>query len=109
MRGIVRPADGGNARNLPTIRRGCVMGAMTVQDLDPELGLPRHQGYDPDLEVDLELVSPDLGDDLSDPWFELGDSEPVLAAGDAEVFEIDPVHPLRRLGSWVRRVGGRAA
>ena len=102
MRGIVRLPDGGNARNLPTIRRGCVMGAMT--DLDPDLGLPRLQGYDPELEVDLELVH----DDLSDPWFELGDTEPVLAAGDAEVFEIDPVHPLRRLGSWVRRVA-RAA
>ena len=56
--------------------------------------------YDPDLEVELELVQ----DELSDAWFELGESEAQLAALDCDVFEIDPVHPLRRLGSWVRRV-----
>jgi len=56
--------------------------------------------YDPELEVELEVTH----DDLTDPWFELGESETQLACADSEVFEIDPVHPLRRLGSWVRRV-----
>jgi len=56
--------------------------------------------YDPELEVEIEVVH----DDLADPWFELGESEAQLAASDAEVFEIDPVHPLRRLGSWVKRI-----
>jgi hypothetical protein len=71
------------------------MGYMPPHDPD----LEQARVYDPDLEVEVELVS----DDLTDPWFELGDSEAQLAAIDSEVFEIDPVHPLRRLGSWVRR------
>ena len=71
------------------------MGHMPAHDPDLEAA----RAYDPDLEVEVELVH----DDLADPWFELGDSEAQLAASDAEVFEIDPVHPLRRLGSWVKR------
>lgn len=58
---------------------------------------------DPDLEVELELVTDDrdrpnvdVVDDLDDPWFASED----CAAGD--VYEIDPVHPLRRLSAWVR-------
>ena len=77
---------------------------MSAPDLHAADDLERLRPYDPDLEVELELVH----DDLADPWFELGDSETALAASDAEIFEIDPVHPLRRLGSWVRRVA-RAA
>lgn len=60
---------------------------------------------DPELEVELELLfteEPDdelhheIIDDLDDEWF-AGESPP---AGD--VYEIDPVHPLRRLSAWVR-------
>lgn len=80
------------------------MGLMPALELEPDADLVKIRAYDPDLEVDLELVH----DDLTDPWFELGDSEAQLAAIEGEVFEIDPVHPLRRLGSWVRRVA-RAA
>ena len=69
---------------------------------DEDLGPERFRAYDPDLEVELELVS----DDLTDPWFELGESEAQLAARHAEVFEIDPVHPLRRLGSWMSQFAG---
>jgi hypothetical protein len=69
---------------------------MGVMASDPELELARV--YDPELEVELEVIH----DDLADPWFELGESEAQLAACDAEIFEIDPVHPLRRLQSWVR-------
>jgi hypothetical protein len=63
------------------------------------------RAYDPDLEVELELVC----DDLTDPWFELGESETRLAERHAEVFEIDPVHPLRRLGTWVSQLAGFAS
>ena len=58
---------------------------------------------DPELEVEIELhaedaeVELDVVDDLDDPWFALGEAGP---AGD--VYEIDPVHPLRRLSAWVR-------
>ena len=46
---------------------------------------------DPEPEPELEL---DVIDDLDDAWFA---SEP---SGD--VYEIDPVHPLRKLSAWVR-------
>jgi hypothetical protein len=60
---------------------------------------------DEELEVAVEIVlesehapEPDLDfdviDDLDDAWFA---SEP---AGD--IYEIDPVHPLRKLSAWVR-------
>jgi hypothetical protein len=67
------------------------MGAR--DDNGPE---PVARAYDPDLEVELELVTDDLAD-----WVELGDSQPARVTSHTEVFEIDPVHPLRRLGSWV--------
>jgi hypothetical protein len=67
---------------------------------DPKL--TQSGAHDPELEVEIEIEV--VHDDLTDPWFELGESEAQLAALDSEVFEIDPVHPLRRLGSWVRRV-----
>ena len=60
---------------------------------------------DPELEVELELlctdgpdqeIDHDVIDDLDDNWFH---TEPQ-ATGD--VYEIDPVHPLRRLSAWVR-------
>jgi len=55
---------------------------------------------DPELEVEIELhaedVEVDVVDDLDDPWFAVGESGP------ADVYEIDPVHPLRRLSAWVR-------
>ena len=51
--------------------------------------------YDPDLLVELEL----LDDELADPWFARDDAVPVP---DGDVYAIDPVHPLRRLGAWVR-------
>jgi hypothetical protein len=71
---------------------------MPAYDPDLEVELELFYAHEPDLEVEMEIVS----DDLSHPWFELGESETQLAALDAEVFEIDPVHPLRRLGSWMR-------
>ena len=43
---------------------------------------------DPDPELELDVI-----DDLDDAWF---------AAEPADVYEIDPVHPLRRLSAWVR-------
>jgi hypothetical protein len=44
---------------------------------------------DPDPELELDVI-----DDLDDAWFA---SEPAGA-----IYEIDPVHPLRRLSAWVR-------
>jgi hypothetical protein len=57
---------------------------------------------DEELEVAVEIVEAepepelelDMIDDLDDAWFA---SEPT-----GEVYEIDPVHPLRRLSAWVR-------
>ncbi|HSN25242.1 MAG TPA: hypothetical protein VLT45_03120 [Kofleriaceae bacterium] len=61
------------------------------------------ESADEDLEVELEVTTGDLDaesvdvvDDLDDPWFASESS----AAND--VYEIDPVHPLRRLSVWVR-------
>jgi hypothetical protein len=59
---------------------------------------------DPELEVELELLfteEPDeiqheIIDDLDDSWFA---AEPQPAG---DIYEIDPVHPLRRLSAWVR-------
>ncbi len=58
---------------------------------------------DEDLEVELEIVTDDVErpnvevvDDLDDPWF-ASEGGPV-----GDVYEIDPVHPLRRLSAWVR-------
>jgi hypothetical protein len=60
---------------------------------------------DPELEVELELLfaeEPDseieheIIDDLDDTGFASGPQP----AGD--IYEIDPVHPLRRLSAWVR-------
>jgi hypothetical protein len=57
---------------------------------------------DPELEVEIELhaedveVELDVVDDLDDPWFALGE------APGGDVYEIDPVHPLRRFSAWVR-------
>lgn len=44
---------------------------------------------EPEPELELDMI-----DDLDDAWFA---SEPA-----GEVYEIDPVHPLRRLSAWVR-------
>jgi hypothetical protein len=44
---------------------------------------------EPEPELELDMI-----DDLDDAWFA---SEPT-----GEVYEIDPVHPLRRLSAWVR-------
>jgi hypothetical protein len=44
---------------------------------------------EPEPELELDMI-----DDLDDAWFA---TEPV-----GEVYEIDPVHPLRRLSAWVR-------
>jgi hypothetical protein len=63
----------------------------------------------PELEVELEMevlafesadkiVRIDTVDDLDDPWF---DTEPPEPDGDG-AYEVDPVHPLRRLSAWVR-------
>jgi hypothetical protein len=91
--------------------------ASHVPDLEVELELhyeiepyegpePIHAAaYDPWLEVDMELID----DDLVDPWFHLDESAPVALPEGDEVFEIDPVHPLRRLGSWVRSGFRKAA
>lgn len=56
---------------------------------------------EPEIEIemstdDLDADSPDVVDDLDDPWFAT-ESGPV-----GDVYEIDPVHPLRRLSAWVR-------
>ena len=65
---------------------------------------------DPELEVELELlftdgpdqeIDHDVIDDLDDSWFA---AEPQPSS---DVYEIDPIHPLRRLSAWVR--GRRAA
>jgi hypothetical protein len=60
---------------------------------------------DPELEVEMELKMADadlekqgLVDDLDDPWFVVGDKD----LEDDDCYEIDPVHPLRRLSAWVR-------
>ena len=45
---------------------------------------------------DLHLGTTEVVDDLDDPWFAVD-----VAAND-EVYEVDPVHPLRRLSAWVR-------
>lgn len=64
---------------------------------------PFERVRDPELEVEIELHTEDLEveldilDDLDDPWFAVGESGPAV-----EVYEIDPVHPLRRLSAWVR-------
>jgi hypothetical protein len=44
---------------------------------------------EPEPELELDVI-----DDLDDAWFA---SEPG-----GEIYEIDPVHPLRRLSAWVR-------
>jgi hypothetical protein len=44
---------------------------------------------EPEPELELDVI-----DDLDDAWFA---SEPT-----GEVYDIDPVHPLRRLSVWVR-------
>jgi hypothetical protein len=64
---------------------------------------PFERMRDPELEVELELhgedrnIDLDVVDDLDDPWFALGELAPI-----ADAYEIDPVHPLRRLSAWVR-------
>jgi len=73
-----------------------------VYEIEPYDGPdPAHAAsYDPRLEVEMELVD----EELADPWFHLDESVPLaLAPGEDEIYEIDPVHPLRRLGSWLRR------
>lgn len=45
---------------------------------------------------DLPSGSTDVVDDLDDPWFA------TEHADDGDVYEVDPVHPLRRLSAWVR-------
>jgi hypothetical protein len=61
--------------------------------------------WDPELEVELELLCTEGPDqeidhevigDLDDNWFA---AEPQPAG---EIYEIDPVHPLRKLSAWVR-------
>jgi hypothetical protein len=66
---------------------------------------------DPELEVELELklceepepagepkgeIALEIIDDLDAEWFTNG------AAATGDVYEIDPIHPLRRLSAWVR-------
>ncbi|MBV8761696.1 MAG: hypothetical protein JO257_30660 [Deltaproteobacteria bacterium] len=44
---------------------------------------------------DLPSGSTEVIDDLDDPWF-------AAEVEDDGVYEVDPVHPLRRLSVWVR-------
>ena len=70
---------------------------LEVDRLDSE---PVHaRPYDPDLLVhlDIELVD----DELDHPWFAEDGAALAGGVGD-DVYEIDPIHPLRRLGAWVR-------
>ena len=61
--------------------------------------------WDPELEVELELLFTEEPDqeidhevigDLDDNWFK---TEPQPTG---DIYEIDPVHPLRKLSAWVR-------
>ena len=56
------------------------------------------EDQEPELELIYELVVDDEHDIelLDDAWF----NEEVVD----EAYEIDPVHPLRRLGSWIRGI-----
>jgi hypothetical protein len=60
-----------------------------------------------ELEVEMEILAfesadkilrIDTVDDLDDPWFNEAPPD-----GDADgIYEVDPMHPLRRLSAWVR-------
>lgn len=69
-----------------------------IYELDPD-PLPAEpvlfRPHDPDLLVELELID----DELADPWFLRDGAVPVP---EADVYAIDPIHPLRRLGAWLR-------
>ena len=62
-----------------------------LRDEELEVAVEIVVSAEPETETDLDF---DVIDDLDDAWFA---SEP---AGD--VYEIDPVHPLRKLSAWVR-------
>jgi hypothetical protein len=81
---------------------------MLVYEIEPYDGPPPWAlpAHDPWLEIEHELVDAEL----VDPWFQqLDDDAPVALPTRGDVFEIDPVHPLRRLGSWVRAGSRRAS
>ena len=59
--------------------------------------------WDPELEVELELLFTEEPDQEIDHEI-IGDLDEVSTGPTqtGEIYEIDPVHPLRRLSAWVR-------